>query len=105
MAMKGEVEVTDYFEAILFAYEGVPCTKVVSTQSASGPGRINTYTFVCPEHDATAIKEDFANQELAINMAAWINSTKHIDTLTVRARKAYGVWTSEAYCKARASEG
>ncbi len=101
MARKGEFETSEYFLAVLGFYEGLECTKVVTSNNVSGRGRNVTFTFICPEHDAEAIQADFLNKEWCVNLASWLDATKRADSFIVASRANFGVWTSPEYGRRR----
>jgi hypothetical protein len=92
--MRGEFETQDYFLACLLVYEGVRCVR-----ATAGFNNEYTWLFRCPEHDFEAVKEDFANKEWCVNMSAFIEAIKIVDSLKKKAKQCHGVYTSDDYAK------
>lgn len=93
MAVNGEVEISEYFRACLYFYNGLPCVKAIVG------GRGCTYTFRCAEFDSLAIAEEFDTPGQTVELKAWIDAQKTADRYKVNAKQNCGVWTAPEYAR------
>jgi hypothetical protein len=91
--MKGEAEVSDYFLAILYQYNGVPCIRCHVN------GGNATWTFRCPQFDKEIIEQEFCNAESSVVLSAWIDAQKSIDSFRTQAKRGCGEWVSDRYAE------
>ncbi len=94
--MNGEHEMSEFFKAAFFQYEGATCIRCSTT------GRETTWFFRVPQFDAEIIEEHFADDEMPILLKPFVAAQKAVDSFRVQARKNFGEWIGPKYAQVAA---
>jgi hypothetical protein len=83
MAHVGEVEITDFWVAVLAAYSGFFCCKCET-------GLSTKWTFTIPAHDWEIVLDEWRQPDCTVIIREWIRAQKDVDSFVAAAKGNIG---------------